>query len=516
MRPAPPTSSSSTVLASEPRISLLGGLLALALRPGDLVTLTGDLGAGKSTLARAIIRSFLDDPAAEVPSPTFSLMQVYEAPRFPIAHLDLYRLSDAADVRELGLDEWLPRGAALVEWPERGTGALGPAALDIRLAETDDSDVRRISLQPSPSFAGRLSRVFEQLDFLDRVQPSRTEPLRVRYLQGDASPRTYARVVAGDTSRVLMDSPRRPDGPPVRDGLPYSRIAHLAEDVRPFVAMAEALTASGLSAPRIFGQDLDRGLLLIEDFGDGVFGAELARGARQAELWRAATEVLVALRRFDVLRPVPLADGSRHRIAPFDVRALTAEIELLPDWLWPLVKGRPIDDVARAEFASAWAPLLTAVASEQPSLVLRDYHSPNLMWLPDRSGVGRVGLLDFQDAVAGHAAYDLVSLLQDARLDVAAELEAALHAHYVSLVRAQEPDFDAEGFARAYAVLGAQRNTKILGIFARLAERDGKRHYLGHIPRIWGYLARSLAHPALAAVSAWYDRYWPEDLRKGA
>lgn len=310
-----------------------------------------------------------------------------------------------------------------------------------------------------------------------------------------------------------MDQPRQPDGPPIRGGLPYSRISKLAEDVRPFVAVASALRDTGLSAPEIYAADLERGFLLLEDFGDGVFGHEIASGADQAELWRAATEALLVLSTLPVPDAIPLPDGSVHRVPLQDRDVLGIEIELLPDWYWPAVHGAPIPADIRAEFTALWEPVFTRLETERKGWVLRDYHSPNLVWLPDREGFRRAGVLDFQDALQGSLAYDLVSLLQDARLDVPAALEDELLAYYLRMRAAVEPGFDKQAFRFAYAALGVQRNTKILGIFARLAMRDGKHAYLRHIPRIWRYLARGLAHPALTDLSRWFDRHLPGNIR---
>lgn len=497
----------------EKRVVFLAEVLALYLRAGDLVTLSGDLGAGKSTFARALVRAVLDDPDAEVPSPTFSLVQGYATPRFTIGHLDLYRLSSPDEVSELGLDEILSTGVAVVEWPERGSGVLPVPALAITFADPRSGnvgpDTRTLTFATSASFADRLARLVDVLNF---IQPdTATGPLpTIRYLQGDASPRAYARIISPSGSRILMDSPRRPDGPPVRDGLPYSRVAHLAEDVGPFVAVGTALHEAGFSVPDIYATDLDRGLMLIEDLGDRVFGAELAAGTPQATLWRAATETLVELRAFPATTPFPFGRNEPYRLPPFDRPALAIETELLLDWLWPLVKGTPAPASAREAYAAAWEPVFDRLLAHPPGLVLRDYHSPNLIWLPDRDGARRTGILDFQDAVLGHPAYDLVSLLQDARVDVPADLEAELFAHYLHQVARREPRFDQDDFGFAYAALGAQRNSKILGIFARLAMRDGKGRYLAHLPRIWGYLNRSLSHAALAPLAAWYEHHWPQ------
>jgi hypothetical protein len=486
---------------SEAGVRRLADLVAYALRAGDVVTLVGDLGAGKTTFARAVIRAAFADDAVEVPSPTFSLVQTYGAPRTPVSHFDLYRLASAAEAREVGLDEAAADGAVLIEWPDRVARWLPPDRLEIVFGATADPDTRDITLTGHGSWAPRVDRLHAIGAFLER---SGWAAARLVHLQGDASTRRYARLRDGDRRVILMDAPRQPDGPPVRNGKPYSRIAHLAEDVRPFVAVTGALRDRGLSAPELFAADLSAGLLLIEDLGDGVYGRELQSGASQSELWRAAIDALVALRRHPVPRALPVTGAPAHVLPAYDRDALRIETELLLDWYWPLIENAPAPPAARAAFAAAWEPVFDRLLSLPSGWVLRDYHSPNLLWLPGRVGVRRVGVIDVQDAVQGHPAYDVVSLLQDARLDVPASLEARLRDHYGREVAAHDAAFDEDEFAFAYAALGAQRNTKILGIFARLAQRDNKPQYLQHLPRIRGYLARNLSEPALYPLRAWY------------
>jgi tRNA threonylcarbamoyl adenosine modification protein YjeE len=493
----------------------LAELVALKLTRGDTIALSGDLGSGKTTFARALIRAILADPEAEVPSPTFSLVQTYDTPRLALAHLDLYRIASEDETAELGADEALAQGAIIVEWPERAPGLVSPNRLEIRLSEGTSEGTRRIGMTGFWTWARRLERVGEIAGFLAAHPPWSTAG--VRYLQGDASTRAYARLATRDAHAVLMDQQRQPDGPPIRDGLPYSRIAHLAEDVRPFVAVQGALRDAGLTVPEIYAADLERGLVVLEDLGDRVFGSELEGATSQAELWRAATDALVVLANIPVLDELPLRGGSPpFRLPPQDRGVLEIETELLLDWYWPAVKGEPAPGDVRAEFHAAWTPVFDRILAMPAQWILRDYHSPNLMWLPGRTGVARVGILDFQDALKGPAAYDLVSLLEDARVDVAADLEDALFVYYCAGRREQDPAFDRDAFAFAYAALGAQRNTKILGIFARLARRDGKPLYLRHIPRLWRYLARNFAHPDLAPLRAWYDRHFPPESRDRA
>jgi aminoglycoside/choline kinase family phosphotransferase len=327
------------------------------------------------------------------------------------------------------------------------------------------------------------------------------------HMQGDASSRAYERLVRPDgETAVLMISPPRPDGPPVRAGKPYSAIARLAERVDAFIAIDKGLRALDLSAPRILASDIVNGLLLIEDLGsEGV----LADGAPIPERYELAAEVLASIHARQLPTILPVSDGRDHVIPDYDEDALTIESELLLDWYVPHIGKRALPNAARADFGRLWRPLLRRVGEAQRTWTLRDYHSPNLIWLPEREGLRKVGLIDFQDAVLGHPAYDVVSLAQDARVDIPPDLELRLIGAYARARRAANPDFDLVDFAEAYAILGAQRATKILGIFARLDKRDGKPAYLRHLPRIEAYLRRNFAHPALQPLKAWHEMHLP-------
>jgi tRNA threonylcarbamoyl adenosine modification protein YjeE len=497
----------------EPDLKRLAEDIAFAVRPGDLVTLSGNLGAGKTTFARAMIRALAGSEQEEIPSPTFSLVQTYETPRMGVAHFDLFRLNEASELDELGLDAALKSGIALVEWPERAGGVLPHDRLDVFIEDEAAGEVRRLTLCGHGSWRTRLER-FSAMRTLLADCGMAGQGCSLRYLQGDASVRRYARAICPSRTAILMDWPRQPDGPAIRNGLPYSRIAHLAEDVRPFVAVAGALRAMGLSVPQIYGGELGQGFLVLEDLGTRVFASEAAAcGAKQEELWRAATDALVEVAGHVPPETIILADGTVHRLPEYDHGALGIEVELLLDWLWPALHGAEVPQEARAAFHSHWSAVFDRLAALPRAWALRDYHSPNLLWLPQRSGIARVGVIDFQDAMRGPAAYDLVSLLQDARIDVAPELEARLLQHYCAAVSRAQTGFDRDAFAFAYAALGAQRNTKILGIFARLAKRDSKPQYLRHLPRLWGYLERDLAHPQLAGLKRWYDAHMPPELR---
>ncbi len=483
--------------------------LAAILKRGDVLCLQGDLGAGKTTFARALIRSLLKaGDNTEIPSPTFALVQSYDAERFPIAHFDFYRIASPDEVLELGLDEAVSDGVAVIEWPEKAPEFLSSDRLTIELSEGDDSELRELVFVTHGDWDKKLARFIALQAFVENAGWQNAE---CRFLQGDASTRRYMRLRDDDRRAVLMDAPKQPDGPPVRDGKPYSQIAHLAEDVAPFYAVGQELRRIGLHAPEIFAHDLDLGFLLIEDLGDEVFGTKIAQGADICELYRHAVDVLVTLGTYSPPIALPVVDGKTYTLPVFDREAMGIEIELLPDWYWPARKAYPIEQADRDEFMSLWQEQFAVVEQNLTTLTLRDYHSPNLILLDGSS----TGIIDYQDAQRGNPAYDLVSLLQDARLTVPEDTEKLLLDYYCEQRSKQPSDvpFDEAVLRRDYAILGAQRNTKILGIFARLAKRDGKPGYLAHIPRIWAYLESDLSHRELNGLRMWYDKNFPPELR---
>ena len=495
----------TVALATEQATRRLAMDVAAMHAPGDFVTLSGDLGAGKTTFARALVRHLAGDHRLEVPSPTFTLVQTYALPRFTIVHGDLYRVSEPYELIELGFDD-APDAAVLLEWPERIADSLPRDRLDIAFTLKPERGLnhRDARITGHGMFAPRAVRMTTIRRFLDHSGFADAER---QYLQGDASTRTYERLVQGARRAVLMNAPRRPDGPPVRNGLPYSAIAHLAEDVRPFVAMARALHSLGLSAPDIYAADLAEDLLILEDLGsEGVVAGDPP--APIEERYGAAIDVLAAVHRAPAPEVLPVAPRVDHRLPTYDRDAFLIEAELLLDWYIPH-RGGTVSDEARQQFLSLWRAALTRAATGPVHWVLRDFHSPNLLWLPDRTGVARVGLLDFQDAMMGPPAYDVASLLQDARVDLPETLEFALLGRYAQARQTDDPHFNLANFVALYALMAAQRATKILGIFARLDRRDSKPQYLRHLPRVWRYLRRSLAQPTLAPLRAWYDAHVP-------
>ncbi len=305
-----------------------------------------------------------------------------------------------------------------------------------------------------------------------------------RPLAGDASFRRYERLTRGKERAVLMDA-----APP-------------QENVRPFIAIDRLLAGVGLAVPAIYGADEEAGLLLLEDMGDDTYTRLLARGESEARLYGLAVDLLIELhRRLPVER---LAS-----VPAFEDATALRQAKLLLEWYWPATQGGPAPETAIAEFEAAWRPALALWRQSPRGLVLFDYHVDNLMLLAGRSGIASVGLLDFQDAVVGPRGFDLVSLIDDARRDVPAELAASLMARYLDAF----PELDRAAFAAAYAASGAQRHTRILGTFTRLCRRDGKPVYLAFIPRVWRQLEARLAHPALAPLAQWFQHYLPPGRR---
>lgn len=439
-------------IAHEARTAALGRALAALARPGDVLLLEGPVGAGKSHLARAFIRARAHDPGAEVPSPTFTLVQTYPDAQTggEVWHADLYRLSDPGELAELGLDEAIDRAICLIEWPDR-LDMAPPEALRIRIEPLPDApDLRRITLSGNPARWAEIARAPAIAALNDRAGwgDSWLVPLA-----GDASARRYFRLHHPDGARaVLMDAP------------PGSMGAYLS--------MTDWLRARDFHAPEILAADPTEGLLLIEDLGDDLLARRLeAEPALAPEAYARVTDLL--------------ADLHAHRppdfIAPLGGPELAEQVGLFTEWYAPSVPP-PGPIIARLH--------ARLCADAAPVCALRDFHAENIFW------GNPLGLIDFQDAVAAHPAYDLVSCLQDARRDVDPDIEAACIARYIA-----RTGVDAARFRAAYALLGAQRNLRILGIFTRLAQRDGKPRYLAFMPRVWALVQRNLAHPALAELA---------------
>ena len=400
-------------LPDEGATAALAGDLAAIVARGDLIALSGGLGVGKTAFARAFLRAFLDRPELEVPSPTFTLVQDYTGGRFVIAHFDLYRLTGAAELDEIGFDEAAVDGAVLVEWPDRAGGRLPADHLEVSFEL--DAGRRQAVLHAGASWRARLDRSLAIRRFLDRHG---WQGAVRHYLAGDVSTRSYQRVTGERGGAVVMDWP--PADPPGPQS--YDVRAARAGDVGAFMAVAGALNDAGLSAPVIHAADRRQGFLLLEDFGRQGVAVE---GEPIADRYRVAVEILAEIHAAPRPRELAIQGGGGHwLLRSYDRDVMTVELDLFPAHYVPFTTGDDAEAATARDFGSIWAPLLDRVDTAEQSWVLRDMHAPNLMWLPDRQGVRRVGLLDIQDAMFGPAAYDVASLLQDARVTVPPDLEA--------------------------------------------------------------------------------------------
>lgn len=472
----------------------LGEDLALALKPGDCLALIGDLGTGKSTLARAFIRGMADEPDLEVPSPTFTIIQTYDA-RIPVAHLDLYRLSDVSELDELGIDEMLEDGICLIEWPDIATDILPPEQT-VTLTLTHSGEGRLASIEAPAKLKARLERVFAIRAFL--AKNGRGDAAR-RFLSGDASTRAYETVSTGGPDLILMDWRRPMRGAIVAEGKTYAEIAHLAQDARSFVAIGNYLRNSGFCAPEILAADTDQGILLLENLGrEGVLAPD---GTPIEDRYLQSVACLAALHQASRPDLLPVGDGSAYEVPPFDRQAMKIEVSLLAEWYLPHKRGKPLTDSEKSDYYALWDRLIDQLADCETGLVLRDFHSPNLIWQPQNSGIRQVGLIDFQDAMIGPTAYDVASIVQDARVTISPELQARLLSHY--LENRRSTPFDEAAFLKAFAIMSAQRNCKLAGIWVRLLERDRKPGYMKHMPRTFRYLSAALSHPELAPLRDW-------------
>ena len=327
-------------------------------------------------------------------------------------------------------------------------------------------------------------------------------------IAGDASTRTYVRLDRNGMSAILMDWPPGADAAPPPGQKPYSQVAHLAEDCRPFIAVGTYLRNLNLSAPEIYAQDADRGFLLLEDLGAEVLGpiidqGKASDGTSLEEIYHLAIDVILTVQANGAPAALPVGDGTSHNVPAFDDSVYRAEIDMIPDWYFPVVRERELGVEERAGYHALWTGLRPVIDAGPQTLFLRDFHSPNILWLSDRQGPARIGLIDYQDALIGSRAYDIVSLLQDARRDVPRARESALLAYYVTRASATLQGFDEQEFRASYAVLGAERALRLIGLWPRLLKRDNKPHYMAHMPRTIDYLDRNLAHPALGALAGW-------------
>ncbi|MCV6546942.1 MAG: tRNA (adenosine(37)-N6)-threonylcarbamoyltransferase complex ATPase subunit type 1 TsaE [Cohaesibacter sp.] len=490
--------------------------LAPLLRPSDVLALDGDVGMGKSTFARALLRAVARDEALEVPSPTFTLVQTYDLDGLELSHFDLYRIGDFEDLYEIGFVESWEHGCALVEWPDRAEEILPEQTLWLHFEDSPlrGSEARRLVLQGAHIWQDRLERVCRKRTLLIEADWGKAD---LQAIEGDLSPRSYQRAVMDGQSAILMDMPSREPGPKLDDGRLYDRVAHRVTSLAPMLTIAHALKEAGLLVPTCYSHDLGAGLALWQDFGRESLSQQHDAQPPVAIAQRYAATI-DALADFhdkgwqgdqrDLQGP-----GGAFCLSLYDRDAFEVELSIFLDWYWPFLKGEACPCAARNHFQALWRPALDILLEAEHSLVLRDVQDPNCFWLETMSGTHKIGFIDFQDCLLGPSAYDIASVCMDARVTISVDLENHLKAAYM-----QHRSFDRtaqEAFEHQYALCGLQRTSKNLGAFARATMSLTNRSYLTHIPRGIEYLARCLAHPALRDLCAFYNENKLLDLPKG-
>ncbi len=333
---------------------------------------------------------------------------------------------------------------------------------------------------------------------------------------GDASTRSYERLTRGSEKAVLMNAPRAAELPTEPEGadealrrqLGYNAMARLAgPNSEAFVAIANELSVRGFSAPKIYGADLENGFVLLEDLGADLYARVIEEDpGQERRLYEAAIDTLAAIYRSTFPNKFQYRD-TQWTVRSYDALVMLTEVDLCLDW-YAKDLGHKIQGPAREDWYQIWREAFKAFDAHAPGLALRDYHAENLFWLPDRQATSRVGLIDFQDALFAHPSYDLVSFLEDARRDVTLELHDLLIARFCEKSGLKD---DAD-FRAAYAVMGAQRNSKVIGFPVRADLKFGKPQYRTLIPRVQAHLNRDLAHPVLKDLRDWYARNVPEIL----
>lgn len=444
--------SATIFLPDENATTELGSELAPRLESGDVVLLKGSVGAGKSHLARAIIQTRLGYPE-DVPSPTYTLIQTYTEPSAEIFHADLYRLSDTSELVELGLQDAFENAICLVEWAERlGKEDIPKGALELTLETQGEGRLATIS-SSAPSWQ-KAVHAFTRTQFLIG---SGWVGARKTSVAGDLSSRTYQRLKLGAHSAILMDA-----------GVDVA-------STQQFVGVSEWLNTNGYSAPKTLAHDPNNAMILLDDFGDEPL-------SKRHDVEEQMSLCLIFL-----------AD-IRQKATPALPCPSSAELAEMTE----LASHYPGADFnALKRFRAHLSGCIEKVMSGvQPTVSLRDFHADNIMWLAERDGIARLGLLDFQDAFLTHPVYDLVSLLTDARREVSSKSRQALILEYAKVTGDDLVDLQ-----EAFAVFSVQRNLRILGIFSRAALEHGKTHHVPNLPRVYGYLIEALGHAAFKDVA---------------
>tara|TARA_Y100000590_G_scaffold470226_1_gene662894 strand:- start:7136 stop:8611 length:1476 start_codon:yes stop_codon:yes gene_type:complete len=459
----------------------------------DVIILNGKIGSGKTTLARHIINRILQIDISEIVSPTFNLYQVYENNNQKIHHYDFYRIENDIDLHEIDLAESFDEGITIIEWADKYKNYLPDSYLEIEISEIDEGRVYK--LRGCGTFKDRINKHNSLVHFLSNYK----KPInKVEKIRGDASKRVYKRLYTQEDSLILMvyDKKEKKENP-----------SKLSTQIHDYVSICKYLREINVRAPKIYAVDYENQFLVQEDFGDLKYSdIFIKEGFRK--LYEPAIDTLINITKNKCPTNIK-TDEAIYKFEEYDKKTYLNEVNIFIDWYWPYVKGSICNAHVKSEFTEIWENLLDKL-SEESSLVLRDFHSPNLIFQPDGKGAEKCGIIDFQDALIGHPLYDLVSLAQDARITIKLDQELFIIDYYMKDFNFKKYQLNKHEFINQYNILGAQRALKILGVFARLSMSYQKHEYLIHIPRILDYINRNMGNESLRSLSIWLKKNFTE------
>ena len=428
----------------------IGEIIALFARKNDVITLKGELGTGKTTLARAIIKKLTNNKNIEVPSPAYTIIQEYQSPHLSIAHVDLYRIKNPHDIEELAIEDACERNLVLIEWPDIAENILPKTRLNIRFEEEIKNQtkpyhepIRKLTLNAQGEWQKRLKHIKYVQDFLNEKGYGEAK----RYLMyADASMRRYERLENNKNTKkniktvLLMDMAAQNNHH--NNQTNYDHSAAIQSGISAFVTIGENLKKIGLSAPEIYETDKKNKLAIIEDFGADDY-VKIAQKEKNMAPWRnAAIDVLLHLYKVNPPKQITNRKGQIYTLKKYGKNILNAEKNLLLEWFYPHQTRKKLTKENIIIWNKIWQNLFNITNGEKNIWTLRDFHAPNLVALERRKGIKKVGIIDFQDALIGHPAYDLVSLLQDARIDVIPEDEETALRYYIKKRHNIEKNFD--------------------------------------------------------------------------
>ena len=467
--------------------------LAPLLNEGGVVTLNGQIGAGKTTLAKLIIQQLTQTPLEDIVSPTFNLYHTYNKDNLEIAHYDFYRIESEMELHEIDLNESFTDKICIIEWADKFRDFLPKDRIEIFIKCTKNERVYRIN--PLGKFREVVSNRAKIENFLGGLDINFTELQR---LPGDASKRNYYRVMSSDNTMIVMDATQKSD---------IKNKTGLTNGIDDFIKIQEYLNSIDVRVPKLIARNKIDNIILEEDLGEYSYTDMLTKENYQ-KLYNPAIKTLIHIS--NINHPKNISTKSNpHYLKEFDLNIYLNEAEIFIDYYWPFIHGKQCNADKKQEFTHIMEEVYSNLTNDK-TLMLRDFHSPNLLFLENENGFRKCAVIDFQDALFGHPLYDLVSLTNDARITIDEYQEKYLIGLYKKDFPFNNFQFDSLSFMQQYHILGVQRSIKILGIFARLAILEANQNYLVHMPRIICYIKRIMQSGSIQALACWLNQNFKE------